>query len=73
MSIKSKILFPFLLFPLLYSAQIELMDSIQIKEAVVIAAPAKIEVKEYPRSVSIITSKEIIQSGPQHLQQLTEN
>ena len=57
MSIKSKILFALLLFPLLYSAQIELIDSIQIKEAVVIGAPAKIEVIEYPRSVSIITSK----------------
>jgi iron complex outermembrane receptor protein len=63
MSIKSNILFTFLLFPLLYSAQIELIDSIQIKEAVVIGAPAKIGVIEYPRSVSIITSKEIIQSG----------
>ena len=63
MSNKSRILFLFSLFPLISSAQIDTLSAIQIKEVVVIAAPGEIAAKDYPRSISIITSKEIVQSG----------
>ncbi len=63
MSIKSKVLIAFLISPLLYTAQIEPIPSIQIQEVVVIATPGEIEVKESPRSISVISSEEIIQSG----------
>jgi vitamin B12 transporter len=63
MSIKSKVLIAFLISPLLYTAQIEPIPSIQIKEVVVIATPGEIEAKDSPRSISVISSEEIIQSG----------
>jgi iron complex outermembrane receptor protein len=63
MSIKSKVLIAFLISPLLSTAQIGTLPSIQIKEVVVIASPGEVETKDSPRSISVISSEEIIQSG----------
>jgi len=63
MSIKSKVLIAFLISPLLFTAQIEPIPSIQIKEVVVIATPGEVETKDSPRSISVISSEEIIQSA----------
>ena len=63
MSIKSKVLIAFLISPLLATAQIEPIPSIQIQEVVVIATPGEIEAKDSPRSISVISAEEIIQSG----------
>ena len=63
MSIKSKVLVAFLISPLIYTAQIEPIPSIQVQEVVVIATPGEIEAKDSPRSISLISSEEIIQSG----------
>ena len=63
MSIKSKVLIAFLISPLLSSAQIEPIPSIQIQEVVVIATPGEINPKDSPRSISVISSEEIIQSA----------
>ena len=63
MSIKSKFLIALLISPLLFTAQIEPIPSIQIKEVVVIATPGEIETKDSPRSISVISSEEIIQSA----------
>lgn len=63
MSIKSKVLIAFLISPLLSTAQIEPIPSIQIQEVVVIASPGELDAKDSPRSISVISSEEIIQSG----------
>lgn len=63
MSIKSKFLIALLISPLLFTAQIEPIPSIQIKEVVVIATPGEVETKDSPRSISVISSEEIIQSA----------
>ena len=63
MSIKTKVLIAFLISPLLFTAQIEPIPSIQIQEVVVIASPGEVKAKDSPRSISVISSEEIIQSA----------